>query len=282
MRFRPPSPARPSSASSTRPPGAAARARRPTRVLADGAHSVSVRARDAAGNTDASPAARSFTVNTSDPVATPRAADDGAIPGTGAVLRQDLVTSADPIPLWRKIESAYSQQSGGNPQVLYSASGGDPHPAIGQSAPSPAYRTLFTTSGMQSLYDAGVGNDSVRTQLISNSNTDTFYPLQPGERYIIYFSVRFEEQTLLPGRWDVPELPDHADQEHGDRARGTRRMIIGMQEAMSQLHLTRALDQHASVDAPQQFRSRGQWLRSPSMSSPLPIPVSDRSSCGAS
>ena len=35
--------------------------------LSDGAHSVSVRARDAAGNTDASPAASSFTVDTSDP-----------------------------------------------------------------------------------------------------------------------------------------------------------------------------------------------------------------------
>ena len=38
-----------------------------TAALADGAHSVSVRARDAAGNTDASPAARSFTVDTAAP-----------------------------------------------------------------------------------------------------------------------------------------------------------------------------------------------------------------------
>ena len=76
--------------------------------LSDGAHNFSARARDAAGNTDASPAASSFTVDTSDPDVTPPAADDGAIPGTGAVLRQDLGTSADPIPLWRKIESAYS------------------------------------------------------------------------------------------------------------------------------------------------------------------------------
>ena len=38
-----------------------------TAALADGGHSVSVRARDAAGNTDASPATRSFTVDTAAP-----------------------------------------------------------------------------------------------------------------------------------------------------------------------------------------------------------------------
>ena len=205
--------------------------------------------RDAAGNTDPSPAAGSFTVDTSDPVVTPPAAgaDDGAIPGTGAVLRQDLGTSADPIPLWRKIESAYSQQSGANPQVLYRTSGGDPRPAIGQSQPSPGYRTLLTTHGMQSLYDAGVGNDSTRTQLISNSNTDTFYPFQPGERYIVYFSVRFEDPASVPGDGLSQNSQIMQIKNTGTGPQGTRRMIIGMQEAENQLHLTRALDRNSAI-----------------------------------
>ena len=38
-----------------------------TAALSDGAHTVSVRATDVAGNTDASPATRSFTVDTAPP-----------------------------------------------------------------------------------------------------------------------------------------------------------------------------------------------------------------------
>ena len=114
---------------------------------------------------------------------------------------------------------------------------------------------------MQSLDDAGVGNDSVRTQLISNSNTDTFYSLQPGERHIIYFSVRFEEQTLLPGDGMSQNSQIMQIKNTGTGPEGTRRMIIGMQEAMSQIHLTRALDRSTQVLMRHSGFARGEWLR---------------------
>jgi hypothetical protein len=57
-----------------------------TTALADGAHSVSVRAKDAAGNTDASPAARSFTVDTQPPSTTIGSAPPALSPGSSATV----------------------------------------------------------------------------------------------------------------------------------------------------------------------------------------------------
>ena len=259
--------------------------------LAEGTHSVSVRAKDRAGNTDASPASSSFTVHgpTSPPPPSPApnaptpanpaptpanptptppnptppaTMPDGAIPGTGAVLKQDLGAIADPIPLWKKIESAYAEQGASNPQVVYRTAGGDPRPAIGQTAPSPGYRQLFTTSGMQSIYDAGVGNDTQRTQLVSNSDTNTFYPLQPGERYIIYFSVRFEDPAVpasdsLSEKSQVWQIKNAGTSPTG----GSRRMIIAMHETRNNLVLERALDNGSTVLMRHAGFERGEWLR---------------------
>jgi Big-like domain-containing protein/PKD domain-containing protein len=57
-----------------------------TTALADGAHSASVRAKDAAGNTDASPAARSFTVDTQPPSTTIGSAPPTLSPGSSATV----------------------------------------------------------------------------------------------------------------------------------------------------------------------------------------------------
>jgi hypothetical protein len=57
-----------------------------TTALADGAHSVSVRAADVAGNTDASPATRSFTVDTSAPNTTIDSAPPALSPGSSATV----------------------------------------------------------------------------------------------------------------------------------------------------------------------------------------------------
>ncbi|MGZ6587943.1 MAG: Ig-like domain-containing protein [Solirubrobacteraceae bacterium] len=57
-----------------------------TAALGDGAHSVSVRATDVAGNTDASPATRSFTVDTSAPNTTISSAPPALSPGSSATV----------------------------------------------------------------------------------------------------------------------------------------------------------------------------------------------------
>ena len=57
-----------------------------TAALGDGAHSVAVRATDAAGNTDASPATRSFTVDTSAPNTTIDSAPPALSPGSSATV----------------------------------------------------------------------------------------------------------------------------------------------------------------------------------------------------
>ena len=64
-----------------------------TATLADGAHSVSVRATDAAGNTDASPATRSFTVATGPPPDT-TAPDTTITDGPSATTNDDTPTFA--------------------------------------------------------------------------------------------------------------------------------------------------------------------------------------------
>jgi Bacterial Ig domain len=220
--------------------------------LADGAHTFDVRATDAAGNPDATPDSRSFTVDIPPPPS-----GDGAIPGTGAVLRQDLVTNPDPVPLWRKIESAYPQQDDTNPQVLYRSGDGDPRPAIGQASPSAGYRRLFTTQGRQSLYDQLVGNNGVRTQLISNSNTNTFYPVQTGSRYVIYLSVRFQGDTSLPS----DRLADDTQVwQMKNTGPGVGRFIISMTETQNTLYLKRIIDGTSTVWNLGGFK-RGVWTR---------------------
>ena len=57
-----------------------------TTALGNGAHSVSVRATDAAGNTDASPATRSFTVDTPAPNTTMTSAPPAQSPGSSATV----------------------------------------------------------------------------------------------------------------------------------------------------------------------------------------------------
>ncbi len=171
--------------------------------LAPGDRTFWVRATDAAGNTDATPASRSFTVDTTPSIV-------GA-PPSGTVVQADYMTRVCPIDgLWGAVSDAdYYAQScsdwsdADDPQINYFSEGGSPMP--GQDGKvHPGYRRLRLTDGMQSKYDATCRsgspcNDAYRTQLISNSDTRTYYPMVPGHRYVWWLAVRFQSPTPLTG-----------------------------------------------------------------------------------
>ncbi len=168
--------------------------------LAPGDRIFSVRATDAAGNTDPTPATRSFTIAATD--ITPSSGG----PPSGTIAQADYMTRACPIDgLWGAVSDAHFYEQGcstwsdaADPQVDFSSTGGYPLPALDGQV-HPGFRRLRLTDGRQSIYDAGVGNTSYRTQLISNSDTNTYYPMQPGHRYVWWISVRFQNPTPLSG-----------------------------------------------------------------------------------
>jgi RTX calcium-binding nonapeptide repeat (4 copies) len=125
-------------------------------------------------------------------------------PPSGATVQADYVNRACPIDgLWGAVSDAqYYTQScsawsdSSDEQVDFSSDGGYPIPALDGHV-HPGYRRLGLTEGKQSRYDAGIGNSSYRTQLVSNSDTRTYYPMQPGHRYVWWVSVRFQDPTPL-------------------------------------------------------------------------------------
>lgn len=75
----------------------------PATALADGPHTFEVRASDAAGNTDATPASRSFTVSTGGPQTTITAGPSGAIGVTSATFKY---TADEPATFQCRLDSA--------------------------------------------------------------------------------------------------------------------------------------------------------------------------------
>jgi hypothetical protein len=132
-------------------------------------------------------------------------------PPSGTVVQADYMTRACPIDgLWGAVSDAdfYAQSCSDwsdaeDSQINYFSAGGSPVP--GQDGKvHPGYRRLRLTDGMQSKYDATCRsgspcNDSYRTQLISNSDTRTYYPMVPGHRYVWWLAVRFQSPTPLTG-----------------------------------------------------------------------------------
>jgi len=171
--------------------------------LGNGTHGFSVRAVDPAGNTDPTPASRSFTVATS---------SIAAGPPSGTIVQADPMTRACPIDgLWGAVSDAHfyvqrcrNWSDAADPQIDYFSSGGFPAPTADGNVHA-GYRRLELTNGKQSIYDAGVGNKSYRTQLINNSDNRTYYPMQPGHRYVWWVSVRFQDPTPLTS-------DDHTDE----------------------------------------------------------------------
>ena len=111
---------------------------------------------------------------------------EGAIPHTGAVVKQDLADNADFRSLWDHINE------GPDNRVEYHATGGDPHPLVNGSV-NPSWRRINHLRGDER-------DGRIRQQLGANSTSDaeTFKAYQRGERWITYWSMRIHAV-------DIPE-----------------------------------------------------------------------------
>jgi hypothetical protein len=141
------------------------------------------------------------------------------------IVRVDDCLNPDPIPLWHKIESAYPEQNASNPQVRHLKD-----PDLGPC------RELILTDKLQSLYDKEVRNDSYRTQLISNSDTNTFYPLENGKRYLVRTRFKLQSPTRLRSdRRSTDSSQIFQIKNTGSGPKGTRKLILSLVETKTKM-----------------------------------------------
>ena len=130
--------------------------------------------------------------------AAPRVPPDSAsvVPGTGAVLAEDLGDVTNPCLIWGAISDPYldgcGSRAASDPYIVRRTGGGDPHLAVGASSPSRYYRRYISRAGVQSIYDARDGNASTRTQTQRWSTDDNPMSFGPGT-YAFYLSFRLQE-----------------------------------------------------------------------------------------
>lgn len=158
--------------------------------LANGSYTFNVRATDTAGNTDASPATRAFTVNA------------GCTLNLGALdvnnctlLKSDNASAADPEPLWGNIECETNTR---HEQVT---TGGDTH-ATGDGAAqgNTAFRRMTAIDGDDFYGErCELGINEHRT-----GYTPTFQLYREGERRITFMSMRLPSNfPLSTTDWQV-------------------------------------------------------------------------------
>ena len=119
------------------------------------------------------------------------------VPGTGAVLAEDLARRASPCHAWGAVSDPHlegdcDQRAPRDPYIVRRAVDGDPHPAVGASSPSPYYRRYISRAGVQSIYDARAGNETTRTQTQKWSTDENSWSFGPGT-YAFYLSFRLQE-----------------------------------------------------------------------------------------
>jgi hypothetical protein len=119
------------------------------------------------------------------------------VPGTGAVLAEDLGRHANPCRVWGAISDPYLEggcdaRAARDPYIVRRTGDGDPHLAVGASSPSHYYRRYISRAGVQSIYDARAGNDTTRTQTQRWSVTDNPMSFGPGT-HAFYLSFRLQE-----------------------------------------------------------------------------------------
>jgi hypothetical protein len=127
---------------------------------------------------------------------------EGIVPGTGAVVAEDLATEANPCLVWGAIHSPYMHgcdtDGASDPYLTRRSGDGDPHRPIGASGPSPSYRRYVSRAGVQSVYDEQVAqNEATRTQTQKWSTASNPMSFRPG-RYAFYLSFRLQSPSPFP------------------------------------------------------------------------------------
>ena len=118
------------------------------------------------------------------------------VPGTGAVLAEDLGDGANPCLIWGATSDPHldgcGSRAASDPYIVRRTGDGDPHLAVGASSPSRYYRRYISHAGVQSIYDARDDNASTRTQTQKWSTSDN--PMSFGQgTYAFYLSFRLQE-----------------------------------------------------------------------------------------
>ena len=119
------------------------------------------------------------------------------VPGTGAVLAEDLARHPSPCPAWGAVSDPHLEgdcdaRAAPDPYIVRRSGDGDPHIAVGESSPSPHYRRYISRAGVQSIYDARAGNETTRTQTQKWSPDENPWSFGPGT-YAFYLSFRLQE-----------------------------------------------------------------------------------------
>jgi hypothetical protein len=119
------------------------------------------------------------------------------VPGTGAVLAEDLGQHPSPCPVWGAISDPYLEgdcDSGTarDPYIVRRTGDEDPHLAVGESSPSRYYRRYISRAGVASIYDDREDTGSTRTQTQKWSTLDNPWSFDPGT-YAFYLSFRLQE-----------------------------------------------------------------------------------------
>ena len=161
--------------------------------LANGSYTFSVRATDAVGNVDATPATRAFTVS----VAAGCTPNLGQLTVSGCTLvKADNGSAADPKPLWGSIDCVTAAQAS---QIT---TGGDTHPTgDGSAQGDTAYRRMHVNEG-DNFY--GERCELGRNDHRSTVTPATFNLYREGEHRITFLSLRLPSGfPLSTTTWQV-------------------------------------------------------------------------------
>ncbi|UJA19991.1 hypothetical protein HJD18_07040 [Thermoleophilia bacterium SCSIO 60948] len=155
--------------------------------LAPGSHRLQIRAIDRAGNVDAVPAGDNFAI---DQPAEPQ--NTGAIPGTGAIIAEDLASQNPLLALWYKINPGITDR------VQTFSSGGDTHELVGGGT-NTSYREVSIEDGDRATGDS-TSRERVHVGARGTALQRTFHKFREGEEVILYNSFRLQDEA--------PDFPD--------------------------------------------------------------------------